>query len=216
MRTLSFVLFLCGAFFVFAFVPFEVVSQLVMRHEQLLTAHGAVVALLFVIIYAVAFGFTIPVTTLLALGAGAVFGLWVGIFTVMLGTILGALTVFVSVRGWARRYGERLLGEQLLTLVEEARVHPISFLLSTRFAPLVPFPIAHVVPALVPVSIRNFLLTTLLGTIPSAVAFVALGTSLMRVRMGENHIIELVSLALATLSLTVLLPIWWRWFRRRK
>jgi len=56
----------------------------------------------------------------------------------------------------------------------------------------------------------------LLGTIPSAVAFVALGTSLMRVRKGENHIIELVSLALATLSLTVLLPIWWRWFRRRK
>lgn len=216
MRVLLFVLFVLGALAVGVFVPLETVPQFVMRYEDLLTSYGAFVALCFVLVYALAFGFTVPITTLLALGAGAVFGFVVGFVLVLLGTVLGALVVFLSARGWARPHCERLLGTRLLSLVEETRAHPFSFLLSTRFAPLVPFPIAHIVPALVPVSIRDFLMTTLLGTIPSTIAFVALGTSFMRIQMGENHIVEFVSLALATLSLTVLLPVWWRWYRKRK
>lgn len=216
MRLLLFVLFVLGALAVGVFVPLETVPQFVMRHEQLFTSYGVLIALCFVVLYALAFGFTVPITTLLALGAGAVFGFSVATFLVLAGTVLGALTVFLSARGWARTYCERIVGARLLQLVDEARAHPFSFLLSTRFAPLVPFPIAHIVPALVPVSVRDFLVTTFLGTIPSTVAFVALGASFMRIQMGENHIVELVSLALATLSVTVLLPVWWRWYQKRK
>lgn len=216
MRVLLFVLFVLGALAVGVFVPLETVPQFVMRHEQLFTSYGALIALCFVVLYAFAFGFTVPITTLLALGAGAVFGFTAATFLVLAGTALGALAVFLSARGWARTHCERIVGARLLQLVDEARAHPFSFLLSTRFAPLVPFPIAHIVPALVPVSVRDFLVTTFLGTIPSTVAFVALGASFMRIQMGENHIVELVSLALATLSITVLLPVWWRWYRKRR
>ncbi len=215
MRALLFVLFLAFALAVGMTVPPEAVPQFAMRHEAFFSMYSVVSALLFVVVYALAFGFTVPVTTVLSLGAGVVFEAGFGVALVMAGTILGALAVFLSARGWARSHCERLLGERLLTLVQEARAHPISFLLSTRFAPLVPFPVAHIVPGLVPVPVRDFLWTTVVGTLPAAVAFVLLGASLMRASSGENHIVEVVSLALAALSVAVLLPVWWRWRTRR-
>lgn len=209
-RWIWFLIFIAIACVSFLFVEPRDVSALAMRFGSHTAMYATVSSLIFALFYAILFGFTIPITTLFMMLSGALFGFPAGFLVIVVGTVVGSLSVFYYSRVRGEVFARAFLGDKTSVVIEEARRHPISFLLSTRFAPLIPFPVAHVVPALAGIRARDFLWTTFVGTIPHSLGFVLVGEALMYTTMGETYPTHLVALGLAGLSVAVLVPLWWR------
>ncbi len=135
----------------------------------------------FVGIYIVIVAFSLPGAAVASMTGGFLFGLFAGtVFNVFAATI-GASAIFLAAR-WG-------LGESLTKRVESSegtikklkdglRENEISVLFLLRLVPVVPFFVANLVPALVGVRFRNFLITTALGIIPGGIVYTWIGVGL--------------------------------------
>lgn len=143
--------------------------------------HYWVMAAAFVAIYIVIVAFSLPGAAVASMTGGFLFGLFAGtVFNVVSATI-GASAIFLAAR-WG-------LGEALTSRLESSegtvrklkdglRENEISVLFLLRLVPVVPFFVANLVPALVGVKFRNFLLTTALGIIPGGIVYTWIGVGL--------------------------------------
>lgn len=135
----------------------------------------------FVAVYILIVTFSLPGAAIASMTGGFLFGLFAGtVFNVVAATI-GASAIFLAAR-WG-------LGETLTARLEASegtvkriknglRENEISVLFLMRLVPVVPFFVANLVPALVGVKFRNFLLTTALGIIPGGIVYTWIGVGL--------------------------------------
>ncbi len=135
----------------------------------------------FIGIYIVIVAFSLPGAAVASMTGGFLFGLFAGtVFNVVAATI-GASAIFLAAR-WG-------LGESLTARLESSegtvkklkdglRENEISVLFLLRLVPVVPFFVANLVPALVGVKFRNFLITTALGIIPGGIVYTWIGVGL--------------------------------------
>lgn len=156
------------------------------------------------LLYAIAFALTIPITTLLALLSGFLFGLNPSLLLVGIATIVGALGIFLPAKIYPNSLCRFFVGESHDRLLTWALSRPISYMLATRFAPLVPFPVAHLIPAEARVRTRDFLWTTLLGTMPASAVFIAVGAGSHVLATGEPIMAKTYLIGLLIFSATVL------------
>ncbi len=135
----------------------------------------------FIAVYIVIVAFSLPGAAVASMTGGFLFGLFAGtVFNVFAATV-GASAIFLAAR-WG-------LGETLTARLEASegtvkklknglRENEISVLFLLRLVPVVPFFVANLVPALVGVKFRNFLLTTALGIIPGGIVYTWIGVGL--------------------------------------
>lgn len=142
--------------------------------------YGAM-ALAFVGIYIVIVAFSLPGAAVASMTGGFLFGLFAGtVFNVVAATI-GASAIFLAAR-WG--LGESLTAKlessegTVKKLKEGLRENEVSVLFLLRLVPVVPFFVANLVPALVGVKFRNFLITTALGIIPGGIVYTWIGVGL--------------------------------------
>ena len=144
-------------------------------------ANYAVMILAFIAVYVVIVAFSLPGAAVSSVTGGFLFGLVVGTAANVIAASLGAFAIFLAAR-WG-------LGETLAAKIEtsegrlkrlKAGLHEneISVLFLIRLVPAVPFFVANLLPALVGVRFRNFVLTTVLGIIPGALVFTWIGVGL--------------------------------------
>lgn len=133
----------------------------------------------FVVIFALTTGLTLPTATLLCLAAGYLFGLTVGSIVSMAGALGGALITFVGMRFIA---GERIRNfllrgrtRRLLQLLER---DAFFYLLALRVVPVAPFFAINAAGAMIRISLRRFLLATALGLVPPVLVYVSVGAGL--------------------------------------
>ncbi|MDX1744182.1 MAG: TVP38/TMEM64 family protein [Ruegeria sp.] len=143
--------------------------------------HFWLLAVGFVSVYILIVAFSLPGAAVASMTGGFLFGLFSGtIFNVFAATI-GASAIFLAAR-WG-------LGESLTARLESSegtikklkdglRENEISVLFLLRLVPVVPFFVANLVPALVGVKFRNFLITTALGIIPGGIVYTWIGVGL--------------------------------------
>jgi len=139
------------------------------------------VAGVFVIVYILIVAFSLPGAAVASMTGGFLFGLFAGtVFNVFAATV-GASAIFLAARmGLGEALTARLEASEgtVKRLKEGLRENEISVLFLLRLVPVVPFFVANLVPALVGVSFRNFLLTTALGIVPGAVVYTWIGVGL--------------------------------------
>ncbi len=170
-----------GFFTLGDYLTFETLRD---NREALLTWRDAnywAMAGAFVAIYIAIVAFSLPGAAVASMTGGFLFGLLAGtIFNVFSATI-GASAIFLAAR-WG-------LGETLTAKLETSegtvkrlkdglRENEISVLFLLRLVPVVPFFVANLVPALVGVKFRNFLITTALGIIPGGIVYTWIGVGL--------------------------------------
>ncbi len=135
----------------------------------------------FVAIYIVIVAFSLPGAAVASMTGGFLFGLFAGtVFNVFAATI-GASAIFLAARwGLGASLTARLESSEgtIKKLKEGLRENEISVLFLLRLVPVVPFFVANLVPALVGVKFRNFLLTTALGIIPGGIVYTWIGVGL--------------------------------------
>ena len=144
-------------------------------------AHYLVMALAFVGVYVAIVAFSLPGAAVASVSGGFLFGLVLGTTFNVTAASIGACAIFLAAR-WG-------LGSTLAARIETSegrmkrlkqRLHDneISVLFLMRLVPAVPFFVANLLPALVGVRFRNFVLTTVLGIIPGALVFTWIGVGL--------------------------------------
>jgi uncharacterized membrane protein YdjX (TVP38/TMEM64 family) len=138
-------------------------------------------AAVFIAIYVAIVAFSLPGATIATLTGGFLFGIFPGaLFNVTAATI-GATLIFMAAQ-WG-------LGEKLAAKMEgsDGAVKKIkdgidenqwSMLFLIRLVPAVPFFVANLVPALVGVPLRRFVISTFLGIIPGGVVYTSVGAGL--------------------------------------
>lgn len=187
---------LVGFFTLGDYLTFETLRD---NREALLnwrdTHYWAMVAV-FVSVYIVIVAFSLPGAAVASMTGGFLFGLLAGTAFNVVAATIGASAIFLAARwGLGASLSAKLEASEgtVKKLKEGLRENEISVLFLLRLVPVVPFFVANLVPALVGVKFRNFLLTTALGIIPGGIVYTWIGVGLGEVfDRGETPDVSLL------------------------
>lgn len=141
---------------------------------------------LFVAGYALAAAVGMP-GSLLTLAGGAIFGFALGTPLNWLGASLGAVLAFLLARALGLGAVRRLLGARARTLEALAGEHGFRTLLRLRLIPAVPYNVLNFAAALAGVSLRDYVLATVVGTLPIVAVYTWFADSLVSGAAGAER-----------------------------
>lgn len=185
-----------GAFTLRDYLSFDTLRE---NREALLAfrdSHFAVMVAGFVAIYVIIVAFSLPGAAVASVTGGFLFGIWWGTAFNVAAASLGAIVIFQAARmGLGKSLAARMDASDgtLKRIKDGLNKNELSVLFLLRLVPAVPFFVANLLPALVGVKFRNFVLTTVLGIIPGAVVFTWIGVGLGEVfDRGESPDLSLL------------------------
>jgi len=187
-------------------------QELLRNALQWVESLGYVGGIAFIGIYIIATVAFLP-GSILTLGAGVVFGVFVGSIYVFIGATLGAIAAFLVGRYLARSWiDKKIEGNQKFAAIDKAVAHEgFKIVLLTRLSPVFPFNLLNYAFGVTGVSLKDYALASI-GMFPGTVMYVYIGSlagDLARIG-GENQptdptiqwIIRIVGL-IATVAVTV-------------
>lgn len=152
---------------------------LIERLEYRSESRPLATAAVFILIFALTTGLTLPTATLFCLVSGYLFGVATGSIVSMAGALGGALITFAGMRFIA---GERvrnfLLRGRTRGLVQLLERDAFFYLLALRVVPVAPFFAINAAGAMIRISARRFALATALGLAPLVLVYVSVGAGL--------------------------------------
>ncbi len=135
-------------------------------------------ALTFIAVYAAAVAVSVPGATVLTLLGGFLFGaLWGTAYTVI-GATLGATLIFLAAKTALADLLRAKAGAALAKMQDGFRENELNYLFVLRLVPAFPFFIVNIVPGLLGVSLRNFVIATFFGIIPGTAVYATFGAGL--------------------------------------
>lgn len=179
---------------------------------------GFLAALLYIAVYGALVALSVPGGTVLTIAGGFLFGTWLGGLCAIIGATLGATGVFLAARAGLGSLAQRA-GPLVSKLEAGFRANAFNYLLVLRLVPIFPFWLVNLVPALVGVKLRTYVLATFLGIVPATFIYASLGNGLGSV-VGEPDLgIVLhpsVLVPIVGLALLALIPVGYRRWRNKK
>ena len=177
-----------------------------------------IAALAFLVLYALAVSFSLPIALPLTLTGGAIFG-WLAILLVVTGATLGAGVVFIAARTVFADMATRRAGPFIARLEDGFTRNAFSYLLALRLIPAAPFWVVNIVPALTRMTLASFMTATFIGILPGSAVFVSVGRGFDHIlAAGRTPDLEVLGSPailgpLMALGLLSLLPVLWRRIR---
>ena len=179
-------------------------SQLQLWLQQM----GIWAPVLYILIYSIATICILP-STPLNLTGGAIFGAVWGTVWTSIAAILAAILAFGFSRTIGRSLVERKLAGKWESIDREMQQGGFFYMFAIRLLPLIPYGIVNFAAGLTSIKFRDYLLGTLLGTVPGILPFVMMGAGLTALKQGD------VLPMLVGLALTGMLVGTATWYRRR-
>jgi uncharacterized membrane protein YdjX (TVP38/TMEM64 family) len=216
---LLFLTFLLGLFFYFELYHYLSFEQLKLHRVALMQwkqTHLLTALFGFALLYIIAVAISIPGAWFLTLTAGFLFGTTLGAFIVILSATMGAFCAYLAVRYALRDWFAARTTKWLKAMEKGFQTDSFSYLFFLRLVPLFPFWLVNIIPALLGVSPRVFVVATFLGIIPGSCIYVWVGHS-MGYLFDANQTPSLtilkdptISLPLLALGLLSLIPVIYR------
>jgi len=149
---------------------------------------------IFCIIWVLLLGFAMP----LLIFAGFVFGKWWGIALVLMGTTIGAALLYLLVGFFFRDFIKNKLGPRFSKLKEFFNKNELLYFMSFRFVGGggAPYAVQNVLPILFDMSIKNNVLATFVGSLPSMFISVSLGSGIENV-IDQNPSLNLMTVIMS-------------------
>ncbi|MCY4445627.1 MAG: VTT domain-containing protein [Rhodobacteraceae bacterium] len=172
---------LLGFIFLRNYLSFEVLSENREALIQFKDNNYVLTSLVFIGIYIIIVSFSLPGAALASLTGGFLFSLFPGTLFNVLSATIGATVIFLAARFGLGEYLSKKIDAGSGTvqkLRDGLRENEISVLFLLRLVSAVPFFVANLIPALVGVKLRNFVLTTFFGIIPGALVYTWVGVGL--------------------------------------
>lgn len=165
---------------------------------------------IYIVIYTIATILVMP-STALNLTGGAIFGPWLGTLWTSIGAIVAAVVAFIFARTSGREFVARRLAGKWQAMDAEMQQGGLFYMFAIRLLPIIPYGLVNFAAGLTSIKFRDYLLGTILGTVPGILPFVLLGSSgLQAIRTGD--ILPLIG----ALALTGILVAGATWYRRRR
>ncbi|MEJ8277590.1 TVP38/TMEM64 family protein [Pseudonocardia spirodelae] len=138
------------------------------------SAAGWAAPVLFTLLFT-AFTLVPAPATVMGVAAGVLFGLPVGLATTMTAVAAGSLIGFALSRSLGREVVAGIGGARVARLDARLRHGALWTVAGGRLLPVIPFPVLSYACGLTAVRLRDYLAGSVLGVLPSAVAFVTIG-----------------------------------------
>ncbi len=136
-------------------------------------------------VYMSAVAASFPAAWLLTVAIGLVFGWALAAFTVVIGATLGASVLYFAARSLFADFFRARAGDRLNTMAQGFCHNGASYMLFLRLAPIFPFLLVNVVPAILGVRFFTYFWTTAIGIIPGTIAYAFAGEGLRSI-IGER------------------------------
>ncbi len=138
---------------------------------------------LYIIIVAVSF----PGASALTITSGLVFGGILGGVLTVVGATTGAVIIFLIARSSLGEVMEKKAGPFVQKMIAGFQKDQFQYLLTLRLAPIFPFWVVNIVPALLNMKLGQYALATLIGIIPGTFAFAFIGAGLDSVIAAQEE-----------------------------
>lgn len=178
------VLLLAGLFFSLdlgRYLSLEYIKASQARFQLLYAENPFTVIAVYVLIYIVSAGLSLPGATVLTLAGGGFFGLFVGTVVVSISSTLGATLACFAARTLLRDWVQRKFGEKLVTINEGIEKEGWLYLFSLRLIPVLPFFVINLVMGLTTMRLSTFYWVSQLGMLPATIVYVNAGKELAKI-----------------------------------
>jgi uncharacterized membrane protein YdjX (TVP38/TMEM64 family) len=139
---------------------------------------GFAAPIVFVLVYAACTALSLPTGLVLSTLGGFLFGTGWGGLCILIGATFGATVIFLAAKTLLGDLLRARAGPFLQKLEAGFREDELSYMLVLRLVPLFPFWLVNLAPAFLGVRLSTFVIGTLIGIIPGAFVYAAVGTGL--------------------------------------
>lgn len=156
--------------------------------KAFISANLLLAIVLFMLAYIAVVALSLPGALVMTLAGSLLFGWKLAAPAIVVAATVGATIIFLVAR---TSFGETLAaraGPWLTKLRDGFQENALSYLLFLRLVPAFPFFVVNIVPALLGVPVRTYVLGTFLGIIPGTTAYSVLGSGLGSVVERQNAI----------------------------
>lgn len=144
-----------------------------LAREQPLASMG-----LYMVVYILVSGLSLPGATVLTLAGGAIFGLLKGTIMVSFASTVGASAAFLSARYLLRDPMNRRFSSQMDSINSGVAKEGAFFLFALRMTPLLPFFVINLTMGLTNIPLRTYFMVSQLGMLPGTILYVNAGVEL--------------------------------------
>ena len=170
-------------------------------------ANYTAAVLLFILLYVVVTGLSVPGAVILTLAGGFLFGAVPATLYVNIGATTGATLAFLAARYVLRDWVEDKFGRWLEPLQQGFAKNALSYLLTLRLIPLFPFFVVNLVSGLTRVSMGTYVAATALGIIPGTFVYAYAGRQVGTINSLKEIASPQVLGAFVLLGLFALVPL---------
>jgi uncharacterized membrane protein YdjX (TVP38/TMEM64 family) len=177
--------------------------------QNFLNRLGIWAPIIYVLLYTIGTILLLP-STPLNLSGGALFGIWWGTFWTALAAIIAAIVSFYYGRTIGRDWVQSKFGDRIKTLDAEIQQGGVFYLFAIRLLPIIPYGIVNFVAGLTSITFKDYVIGTVLGTVPGILPFVMIGAGIQAISQGD-----LLPLMIA-FALVGILVFGATWYRRHR
>ena len=197
------VLISIGLYFLFSFVDikdlmsYEFIrsnKDIILKYKNENFLFLTIIFFIFSVVWVLLLGFAMP----LLIFSGFVFGKWWGILIVLTSTTIGATLLYLLVGFFFRETIEQKLAPKFSKLKDFFIRNDILYFMSYRFigGGGTPYAIQNVLPILFNMSVKNYVIATFVGSMPSMFVTVSLGSGIENV-IDQNATLSIVTVLLS-------------------
>ncbi len=180
---------LIGAFFYFGLHEVFNLQYLQEKRGSFIDQYNAnpfLIAGGFFLVYVTFTALSLPAAAILTLGAGAVFGFWIGLIVVSFASTIGATLAFLIARYVFRDSMEKKFGMQLVKINQGVAKDGWLYCFSARLIPAFPFFVVNCVMALTQLKTTTYYWSSQLGMLAGTAVFVNAGTQISTIeKIGD-------------------------------
>ena len=145
---------------------------------------GILAPIIYIIFYTLATLLILP-STPFNLTGGAIFGIWYGTLWTTLAAIIAAIISFIFTRTIGRNLVTKKLKGHWEAIDAEIYYGGLFYLFAIRLLPLIPYGIVNFASGLTSIKFKDYLIGTILGTLPGVFPFVMMGAGINQLSQGS-------------------------------
>jgi uncharacterized membrane protein YdjX (TVP38/TMEM64 family) len=176
--------------------------------------HTFLSKLIFIIIYSVCVGLSLPGAAFLSLAGGFLFGIVRGTLANVIAATVGSIGAFLLARYLLGKSLQKKYQMQLMRFNEELNNYGVLYLFMLRLIPIFPLLVINFLSGLTTISLKTFAVTTFFGIIPGALAFTIAGNSLRTTTSIKEIFTKPFIFAMLLLLTFSLLALWYKKIRK--
>ncbi|TET06045.1 TVP38/TMEM64 family protein [Candidatus Dependentiae bacterium] len=149
---------------------------------------------------------SLPVTIILSILGGYLYGILPGTFYATLSATFGSILLFLLVRYFFGNMVQKLFFHQVERFWYKIQKHGYSYVLMLQLLPITPTPLINIVAGLSPLSLGTFVWTTFIGMLPGTLIYAIAGQQLAYIR-SVNDILSWPMISILTVFALLMLLI---------